>query len=148
MTRTKPRLKLGLVLAAALLLAAACNGKATPTPKPALPSSPSPSPVGEKGDYSYNDYGISATLTPDGDSWDFEIQNKTGQGIAKPGIYVLDARDGQRIDATVEGSAPMNTGQSKEYTVTFPPEFDPKNVGLVLLQIGSADWGAFAPPLL
>ena len=128
------------------LLAAGCNKEPAPSPKPVSPSSPSPSVAVAKGDYTYNDYGIIATLTPGGESWAFKISNRTGQAIAKPGIYALDARDGHRIDATVEGSQPMNTGQSKEFTVVFPSELDPNHVGLVLLEIGSADWGAFAPP--
>ncbi|MEX0990719.1 MAG: hypothetical protein WD004_00390 [Actinomycetota bacterium] len=139
--------------AAALLVlalgATACKkDQATQTPKPteptALPSSPPPDV--SAGGYAYNSYGVVATLEPDDDtSFTMTIENKTGEGLAKPAIYALDARDGHEIKATVEGSAPLNSGQEKEFTVTFAEDFDKNNVGLIILEFGAANWGAFTP---
>ncbi len=144
------RMGTAAVLAVALtLVATACKkDQPTQTPKPteptALPSSPPPD-VSAEG-YSFNSYGVVATLEPDeGASFTMTIQNKTGGALAKPAVYALDARDGHEINGTVEGSVPLNNGQEKEFTVTFAEGFDANNVGLILLEFGAANWGAFTP---
>ena len=136
-----------ILIAVVSLAASACKSKAESTPSPADggsdPQSPEVVDVAPGG-YGYSNYGVTATLEPDGDAWKLKVSNKTGQGQGKPGVYALDARDGKRIDGAVEGAVPLGDGQSKEFTVRFGPGFDKNNVGLMILLLGGENWGAFA----
>jgi len=136
------------VLVLALGATACKNDEATQTPTPTEPTAPPSSPppdVSAEG-YSYNAYGVVATIEPDGgNSFIMKIDNRTGGGLAKPAIYALDARDGHEIRGTVEASEPLDDGQEKEFTLTFAEGFDANNVGLMILEFGAANWGAFTP---
>ena len=105
-------------------------------------STPAPPP----GEYSYENAGVIATLKYAPDESTLHVTNHTGAEIPAPGIYMLDARDGHRIAGTVEDSAPVPTGTSKDFTVTFASQEDQSNVGLMILLIGHANYGAFVPP--
>ena len=134
----------GLVVLA--LTAASCGGDDEPGANPGGTTSPTQVVIEvPPGEYAYSSYGVKADLIPEDDenTYALSITNKTGSGLAKPGIYALDANTGQRIDATVEGSAPLGNNQTKDFTVTFGQGFDAQQVGLVLLEFGSANWGAF-----
>lgn len=135
-----------ILIAVVALAASACKSKAEPSSPPDKGSnSGSPEPVEvAPGGYAYSNYGVTATLEPDGDAWKLKVSNKTGEGQGKPGIYALDARDGKRVDGAVEGAVSLGDGQSKEFTVSFGPGFDKNNVGLMILLLGGENWGAFA----
>ena len=138
-----------LTVAAAVLtlslLATACGGAEEEAPvTPSAPVTPTVEEV-PAGEYAYSAYGVKAVMLPEGDDGTFSLSvtNKTGSALAKPGIYALDAVDGHQIPGTVEGSKPLGNGQTGEYTVTFGPDLKVGQVGLMLLEFGSANWGAF-----
>ncbi len=90
--------------------------------------------------YRYDNAGLVATVDFAKDT--LTIDNGTGKGVLAPGFYVLDARDGHRIDGVVEQTSAVSEGQ----TVTFmiaPLGIDLRNVGLVVLMIGPDNYGAF-----
>jgi hypothetical protein len=145
--RMKPTLRLAPVLLA-ISVAAACtsaNGGGASPPPPATPSqSPVATITGPPGAliYHYTNTGLTATLQLEGDRGTLSIQNATGRQLAAPGFYILDARDGGRIDGTVDAPAPVPDGQTGTFHVSFGGLED-KNIGLVVLLIGPDNYGAF-----
>jgi hypothetical protein len=134
----------GLVL---VLAVSACDkGDSQPSPSAEpKPSTASGSPVIDlaAGQYGYEAYGVEAVLSPKGGQWTLEVSNSAGTKLDAPGIYVLDARDGHQIDATVEGAKPLADKEKATLTVTWPPDFDEKQIGMVILTIGGDNYGAF-----
>ena len=60
-------------------------------------------------------------------------------------MYLLDARDGSRVDAEVIDAAPVPDGETSEFEVTIAGAPRAKHVGLIILLEGDADLGAFFP---
>jgi hypothetical protein len=60
-------------------------------------------------------------------------------------VYLLDARDGSRVDAQVIDAAPVPDGQTREFQVEIQGAPRAKHVGLIALLEGDADLGAFFP---
>lgn len=96
-----------------------------------------------QGDYGWAAYGVTATLVPGQDSWTLDIKNASGEKLGAPGIYALASDDGHQIDATVEDSQPLADGAEETLNVVWPQDFDPKNVGMVLLLMGDELYGGF-----
>jgi hypothetical protein len=139
------------LLASALLGACTNNNtpsdskSSTPASTPASTST-SPSSSGPPGDYTYENAGVIASVKYAPDKSTLTVTNHSGAEIPAPGIYMLDARDGHRIAGTVDNSVPVQTGTSKDFNVTFAQQVDEANVGLMILLIGHANYGAFVPP--
>jgi hypothetical protein len=122
------------------------NGGAKPSTSTSTPSSVTPTTPVNPGEYSYENAGVIATVKYAPDKSTLTVTNHTGAEIPAPGLYMLDARDGHRIAGTVENSAPVPAASSKDFTVTFAQQVDEANVGLMILLIGHANYGAFVPP--
>lgn len=132
----------------ALGLAACDNNKEAPpagteTTATGALDSPSPEPIAQ-GTYLYNNYGVRATLKPDGENWALEVTNNTSAPLGNVNIYALDAATGRQINATVEDATGLDPKKSGEYTVTGLPT-ESRNVGLMILEFGEENWGAFSP---
>lgn len=129
---------------AALLIAllhmggAACTGSNSDAPDPR-----SPSLEVAPGAYVYLSDEIEATFELDGNAATLSVLNRTGFPLDDPGMYLLDARDGSRVDAEVIDTAPVPDGQSREFEVAIPGAPEAKHVGLIVLLAGDADLGAF-----
>jgi hypothetical protein len=143
-----------VLLAAVLLSACTSNDGSGDTPPTSSgsgsstqPSSvTSSTPPGSHTDYTYENAGVIAAVKYAPDKSTLTVTNHTGAEIPAPGIYMLDARDGHRIAGTVENSEPVPAASSKDFTVTFAEQEDQANVGLMILLIGHANYGAFVPP--
>jgi hypothetical protein len=139
--------------AVAVLLSGACtpneggssDGSGTTTP-PATSSSQSPTPVvpTSSGEYVYENMDLIATLDLDAGTGTLEIENGTGRELPEPGFYILDARDGHRVEGTVESPAPIADGDTSTFDVTFEG-IEVRNIGLVVLLLGPDNYGAFVP---
>ncbi len=136
------RLRLAALVVLALVLGA-CTGTA------AGGSSPTPGgstdvvvPPGT-GVYLYANAGLTATLELKGSAGTLKIVNETGRALPKPDFYVLDARDGKRFEGTIEASAPVENGATATFDVSIAASADPKQIGLVVLLMGSDNYGAF-----
>ncbi len=130
------------------LLAPACS-KGSPSSSASVPPSGSAGPsvvVVPKGAYGFDAYNVVATLQPGTSGWTLKVTNNTGQLLAKPDVYELAANDGRRINATVVNSSPVPDKATKTFTVRFDPGFNKDNVGLILLEFGTANFGAFRAP--
>ena len=143
---------LSALVAAALLLGACTRNDPTPpassdgSTSSTAPSSVEPTSPGQTGAYTYENAGVIADVKYSSDKSTLTVTNHTGAEIPAPGIYMLDARDGHRIAGTVEDSAPVPAASSQDFTVTFAQPVDEANVGLMILLIGHANYGAFVPP--
>ncbi len=140
-----------LVLAALLLCACTGDSGAKQSPTPSTQTGtgapqPTRTIAPKAGEYTYENAGVVAILKYAPAKSTLTVQNHTGAEIPAPGIYMLDARDGHRIAGTVQNTAPVATGSSQDFTVTFASQLEQANVGLMILLIGHANYGAFVPP--
>lgn len=131
------------------VLASACtqNADAGPTsterpaPSVAAPTVAPSVPPGT-GVYVYQNAGLTATLDLETGTGTLEIDNRTGRELAPPGFYLLDARDGRRVDGVVDGAASTPNDSTSTFDVTFSG-LEVRNIGLAVLLIGPDNYGAF-----
>jgi hypothetical protein len=136
------RRTIAIFVAAGLL--AACGSKgAGSTPAGGAASSGSSAQASGSTSYSYVNNGLEASFTLSGTSGKLEITNGSGKAVGVPAIYSLDPATGDRIDAGVDGAAPIADGTSGSYAVTFPDGFDAVAAGFVGLEFGGKDYGGF-----
>lgn len=90
--------------------------------------------------YRYVNAGLQAVLDLDADT--LEISNETGSDLAKPGFYVLDARDGAQVDGRVLDPAAVGAGETATFDVALDG-IELRNIGLVVLLMGQDNLGAF-----
>ncbi|HEX2425354.1 MAG TPA: hypothetical protein VHM47_05670 [Actinomycetota bacterium] len=130
------------------VLGAACTGggKTPAASGTARPTTSTPTPVvpvsAEPGVFVYQNAGLTATLHLTGDTGTLEIANETGRELAPPGFYLLDARDGRRVDGTVTDAKPTPNDATTTFDVRFSG-LQVWNVGLAVLVMGSDNFGAF-----
>jgi hypothetical protein len=141
-----------IVLAAAALsvFAAACTGGGT-TSTGTTTTEPTAPPTVDQGDvafapgeFVYQLHGVKAELTWNGGSGELTITNNSGGQLGAPALYAV-THEGQRVDATVQGAAPMSDGDGATLKVTFPSTLKPADMGIIALVFGDQNWGAFAP---
>lgn len=113
---------------------------------PATASSESPTPVipTGSGEYRYENMGLVATLDLDEGTGTLEIENRTGRDLPEPHFYILDGRDGHRVEGEVEAPAPIPDGETATFDVGFEG-IEVHNIGLVVLLLGTDNYGAFVP---
>jgi hypothetical protein len=129
-----------------MLALTACTGDDVPPAGAGESPQTSPPPVTSADSYVFTDAaGIEARLTLEGDGAVLTIENDTGEALPRPGVYVLDARDGSRTDWTVVDARAASNGES-EWQVERPPVPEAKHIGLVVMLFGGEDYGAFVPP--
>ncbi|HZD16522.1 MAG TPA: hypothetical protein VE669_00115 [Actinomycetota bacterium] len=92
--------------------------------------------------YSYANAGLEVELDIDGNEGTLEVDNGTGRELPPPGFYLLDARDGSRIDGEVTDPAPIPDGRTAAFDVSFTG-VEVRNIGLVILLLGQDNYGAF-----
>lgn len=93
--------------------------------------------------YSYVNNGLEASLTLSGGSGTLKVTNNGGKDLGEPTLYSLDPTTGDRVDATVDASAPVADGASASFTVSFPSGFDVVAAGFVGIEFGGKDLGGF-----
>jgi hypothetical protein len=105
---------------------------------------PTPSDIviepGDSGVYRYANAGLVATL--DLEAGTLEIQNETGRDLPKPGFYVLEALDGSQVDGRVASPSVVPAGETLTFDVVLEG-IAPDDIGLVVLLMGSDNYGAF-----
>lgn len=132
-------------------LALACTGEPEPSTPPVTSSPSSAPPTVDTGDvrfqpgewrYLWNEVDIRFSLRGNGGT--LQIRNGSARRVAAPGLYAI-LGDGTRRDATIPDAAPVPVGERASFDVSFPDDVDETSVGLVVLLIGSNNWGALAP---
>jgi len=94
------------------------------------------------GVYEYANAGLNVTLEIDGNEGTLTIENGTGRELPEPDLYILDARDGSRIEGEVVDPAPIPAGQAATFAAAFDG-IEVRNIGLVILLLGQDNYGAF-----
>lgn len=94
------------------------------------------------GVYEYANAGLKVTLEIDRNEGTLTIENGTGRELPEPDFYILDARDGSRIEGEVLDPAPIPAGQTATYDAAFRG-IEVRNIGLVILLLGEDNYGAF-----
>lgn len=92
--------------------------------------------------YAYANAGLEVTLDIDGNEGTLQIENGTGRELPEPDFYILDARDGSRIEGDVSEAAPTPVDQTSTFEVSFSG-IEVRNIGLVVLLLGRDNYGAF-----
>jgi hypothetical protein len=142
-----------IVLAAAALsvLAAACTGGGSTTTSTSGTSEPTAPPTVDQGDvafapgqFAYQLHGVKAQLTWNGGTGELTVTNGSGGPLDAPALYAV-THEGRRVDATVQGAAPIPDGDGVTLKVTFPDTLKPADMGIIALLFGTENWGAFAP---
>ena len=140
-----------LVLLAISAVACTGGGAATDTAASSPPPSPPPSSNVDvrmvPGVWAYDLRGLKATFTWKDAPPTLSVDNGTGIDLGAPAIYVV-TQDQRRVDATLDGAAPLGDGAEADYTVAFPGGLTRDDVGLVVLEFGDENWGALAPKVV
>lgn len=142
----------GVGIVALLVALAAAAAGCTSEGRTAGTQSPPPSggdtgtPVISATAYSYARGGVSAKLryTPGGGV--LTVTNNSGGDLPAPGLYLLRAEDGGRVEGRLSPARPLPEGATRTYQVTFATALPPRNVGLIVLLIGRDNYGALIPP--
>jgi len=141
--------RLAALLVALAVLAAACTGsdggdEGKGNGTGSVSETPTAVVTGPPGTvvYQYANAGLTATLVIKGQSGTLEVDNGTGRELPKPGFYILDARDGRRVEGKVAEAAPIPDGDKMRFKVSFAGIED-KSIGLVVLLMGPDNYGGF-----
>lgn len=92
--------------------------------------------------YSYSNAGLTVTLDVDGTEGTFRVENGTDRELPEPDFYILDARDGDRIDGELAGPAPIPAGETATFDASFTG-IEVRNIGAVVLLFGQDNYGLF-----
>jgi hypothetical protein len=145
--RALARLFVPVVVYAVLSAACTGNGEESTANVGPTASSPAAAPTSVApgtGVYVYENAGLTATLDLRAGAGTLRIDNHTGRELSPPGFYLLDARDGRRVDGTVENASGTANGATSEFDVSFSG-LEVRNIGLAVLLIGRDNYGAFVP---
>lgn len=140
------RAQIGLLVLLAGAAACTSGGSSGGTGSGGPSNSASETPVASATAYTYARAGVSASLryTPGGGV--LTVTNKSGGDLPPPGVYLLRADDGRRVEGRLSPADPLPDGATRTYRVTFATALARRDVGLVLLLIGRDNYGAFIPP--
>jgi hypothetical protein len=137
--RSRAALRLVLIL---LVFATACTGGDGPAAE-TRSGSPSASLDVPVGAFFYEGPGIEATFDLRGEQGRLVVLNETGFPLGRPGIYLLDARDGRRIEGEVVSPSRIPNRATRAFDVTVDGAPEHKHIGIVALLFGGDDYGAF-----
>jgi hypothetical protein len=132
----------------------ACTNGASSDGAAATTPAESPPPTGNvdvslvPGEWTYEYLGVKAAFQwKEGGPATLTVKNGSDQPVGAPNVYVV-TKDQRHVDGKADGSAPLDPGQSGDYTVTFPGGLTPNDLGLVVLTLGDVNWGALGPKVL
>jgi hypothetical protein len=108
-------------------------------------TSPNSPGAGEPGTYRYEFNGVGATFRLQGSSGSIDIRNGTGSRLASPRLSILDASDGEELEAEIEDASPLGKRDRRTFEVSLGRAMHPRDIGLVVLSFGGEVWGALSP---
>jgi hypothetical protein len=142
-----PGVPIGLLVALAVVASACTSGGSTDGAGSSGPSTiGSETPVASATAYTYTRGGVSANLRYTSGEGVLTVTNKSGGELPAPGVYLLRADDGRRVEGRLSVADALPDGATRTYRVTFATELAPRDVGLIVLLIGRDNYGAFIPP--
>lgn len=94
--------------------------------------------------YTYaNGGGLVVTVELEGNAGTMTVDNGTEGELGPPGVYVLDAIDGHRIEGEIAAAVPVAAGERVTFDLTVDEITDAENIGLLVLLLGADNYGAF-----
>jgi hypothetical protein len=148
--RTLPALLVPL----ALIGAVACtNGGSTGSgAPPTISDSPPPTTTTDvsivPGEWTYEYLGVKANFDwKEGSAPMLHVKNGSDNPVGAPDVYIV-TKDQRHVDGKTDGAAPLDPGQSGDYTITFPDGLTVNDLGLVVLTLGDVNWGALGPKVI
>lgn len=90
--------------------------------------------------YEYRGAGVRVTLEIEGAAGTMDVTNGSGLELGDPGFYILDARDGTRIDGLVTSPAPVPDKQRATFDISFQGIAIP-DIGAIGLLFGTDNFG-------
>ena len=141
-----------LVIVLALAALTACTGGGT-TETTSTSDSAGPLPTTDvnativPGEWVYEYLGVKATFEWKDGPPVLTVKNGSGREVGAPSVYVV-TQDQRQVAGKLAGSAPLADGGIGEYQVKFPGALTRDDVGLVVLKLGDANWGALSPKVL
>ena len=122
------------------------DGSSAPSSSASVPTGTSTAPVViTPGEFEYSNAGLLVTLELHTNVGTMVVDNGTDHDLPKPDVYVIDGTTAAHIEGKVLDAVPVAQGQTATFDVQFPRGVDEKSVGLVILEFGSDNYGAFAP---
>lgn len=94
------------------------------------------------GTYEYENAGLHVVLDIDGNAGTMQVENGTDRELPLPGFYILDARDGHEIDGAVADAAPVPSGQTQTFDISFSG-IEVREIGAIALLFGADNYGLF-----
>jgi hypothetical protein len=138
----------------ALIAAAACtNGSSTDASVPPTSSASAPPTATTDvsivpGEWTYEYLGVKASFDwKEGTPATLHVKNGSSNPVGAPDVYIV-TKDQRHVDGKAGGAAPLDPGQSGDYTVTFPDGLTANDLGLVVLTLGNVNWGALGPKVI
>ena len=143
-----------LLVPLALVAGVACtNGSSTASvAPPTISSSPPPTKTTDvsivPGEWTYEYLGVKANFDwKEGSAPTLHVKNGSDDPVGAPDVYIV-TKDQQHVDGRADGAAPLESGQSGDYTITFPGGLTVNDLGLVVLTLGDVNWGALGPKVV
>jgi hypothetical protein len=140
------RRRIALIVVAFAAAGCTGDGSSAPSSTPPAPTETSTTPVViTPGEFRYANAGLVVTLELHTNVGTMVVDNGSDHDLPKPDVYVIDGTTGAQIDGKVVDAAAVAQGQTATFDVQFPHGVDQKSLGLVILEFGSDNYGAFMP---
>jgi hypothetical protein len=143
-----------LLVPLALIAGVACtNGNSTDSAAPPTSSAGAPPTTTTDvsivpGEWTYEYLGVKASFDwKEGAPATLHVKNGSDNPVGAPDVYIV-TKDQRHIDGKAGGAAPLDPGESGDYTVTFPDGLTANDLGLVVLTLGDVNWGALGPKVI
>jgi hypothetical protein len=143
------------VLVLALLGGSVACTAGSPSGTSSTPTSTSPteSPIPSgpidfvRGEYELDESDVVAHLSWQGGTGTLEVVNNSPDEIGAPTLSAVTQGE-QVVDATVDGAAPIPSGDAVTIEVRFPESLTLPDVGLFIIGFGDISYGAMPPVLV
>jgi hypothetical protein len=150
----RARRLLALLAPLALAVAVACTGGSSTdsaatsvTPATAPPTATTDVSI-VPGEWTYEYLGVKASFDwKEGSPPTLHVKNGSDNPVGAPDVYLV-TKDQRHVDGKADSAAPLDPGQSGDYTITFPDGLTVNDLGLVVLTLGDVNWGALGPKVV
>ena len=138
------------VVLALAVTGTACTGSSavTDTAAPSVTASAQPTSDVEvtmvPGEWVYEYLGVKASFEWKDGPPVLTVKNVGDEQVGAPSLYVV-TKDQRHVDATFDGSTPLDPDGTGTFTVRFPGDLTANDIGLVVLELGNENWGALTP---
>jgi hypothetical protein len=147
--RRLPAVLVPLALAAAVACtnSSSADSVASPTGPASAPPTQTTDVSIVPGEWTYEYLGVKASFDWKEGSPTLHVKNGSDNPVGAPDVYLV-TKDQRHVDGKADSAAPLDPGQSGDYTITFPDGLTVNDLGLVVLTLGDVNWGALGPKVV